>query len=116
MLSMNAEFQSKVEEILKRNYQTLINNGKAQYSPGAYAVAMNPQTGEVLAMTGFSHEQGSKEITENALGTITSAFDPGSVVKAGTLTAGWASNAISGNQVLIDEPIRLQGASEKLCL
>ena len=113
MLSMNAEFQSKVEEILKRNYQTLINNGKAQYSPGAYAVAMNPQTGEVLAMTGFSHEQGSKEITENALGTITSAFDPGSVVKAGTLTAGWASNAISGNQVLIDEPIRLQGASEK---
>ena len=61
MLSMNAEFQSKVEEILKRNYQTLINNGKAQYSPGAYAVAMNPQTGEVLAMTGFSHEQGSKE-------------------------------------------------------
>ncbi|MCF8698807.1 penicillin-binding protein 2, partial [Enterococcus faecium] len=113
MLSMNAEFQSKVEEILKRNYQTLINNGKAQYSPGAYAVAMNPQTGEVLAMTGFSHEQGSKEITENALGTITSAFDPGSVVKAGTLTAAWASNAISGNQVLIDEPIRLQGASEK---
>ena len=113
MLSMNAEFQSKVEEILKRNYQTLINNGKAQYSPGAYAVAMNPQTGEVLAMTGFSHEQGSKEITENALGTITSAFAPGSVVKAGTLTAGWASNAISGNQVLIDEPIRLQGASEK---
>ncbi len=110
---MNAEFQSKVEEILKRNYQTLINNGKAQYSPGAYAVAMNPQTGEVLAMTGFSHEQGSKEITENALGTITSAFAPGSVVKAGTLTAGWASNAISGNQVLIDEPIRLQGASEK---
>ena len=113
MLSMNAEFQSKVEEILKRNYQILINNGKAQYSPGAYAVAMNPQTGEVLAMTGFSHEQGSKEITENALGTITSAFAPGSVVKAGTLTAGWASNAISGNQVLIDEPIRLQGASEK---
>ena len=29
------------------------------------------------------------------------------------MTAGWASNAISGNQVLIDEPIRLQGASEK---
>ncbi|WP_165007160.1 MULTISPECIES: penicillin-binding protein 2 [unclassified Enterococcus] len=113
MLSINADFQNKVEEILKTNYQTLINNGKAQYSPGAYVVAMNPQTGEVLAMTGFSHEQGSKEITENALGTITSAFTPGSVVKAGTLTAGWQTNVISGNQVLIDEPIRLQGSTEK---
>ncbi|MRI74341.1 penicillin-binding protein 2 [Enterococcus mundtii] len=113
MLSINAEFQAKVEEILRNNYQKLVDNGKAQYSPGAYVVAMNPQTGEVLAMTGFSHEQGSKELTENALGTITNAFVPGSVVKAGTLAAGWQSGVISGNQVLVDEPIRLQGSSEK---
>ncbi len=26
------------------------------------AVAMNPQTGEVLAMTGFSHKEGSNEL------------------------------------------------------
>ncbi len=30
---------------------------------------------------------------------------PGSVVKAATLTAGWANNAISGNQTLTDQPI-----------
>ena len=54
-----------------------------------------------------------KELTENALGTITNAFVPGSVVKAGTLAAGWQSGVISGNQVLVDEPIRLQGSSEK---
>ncbi|GEL91634.1 penicillin-binding protein [Enterococcus villorum] len=113
MLSLNADFQAKVENILKTNYQKLIDSGKATYSPGAYAVAMNPQTGEILAMTGFSHEEGSKELTENALGTITSAFTPGSVVKAGTLTAGWQTNVISGNQVLVDEPIKLQGSSEK---
>ncbi|WP_142956049.1 peptidoglycan D,D-transpeptidase FtsI family protein [Enterococcus durans] len=113
MLSINSEFQSKVEDILKNNYQTLVNNGKAKYSPGAYAVAMNPQTGEVLAMTGFSHKEGSNELTENALGTITSAFTPGSVVKAGTLTAGWQTAAIAGNQVLVDEPIKLQGSAEK---
>ncbi|MEY8445976.1 penicillin-binding protein 2 [Enterococcus ratti] len=113
MLSLNADFQSKVENILKTNYQKLINSGKATYSPGAYVVAMNPKTGEILAMTGFTHKEGSKELTENALGTITSAFTPGSVVKAGTLTAGWQTHAISGNQVLIDEPIKLQGSSEK---
>ena len=113
MLSLNADFQAKVENILKTKYQKLIDSGKATYSPGAYAVAMNPQPGEILAMTGFSHEEGSKELTENALGTITSAFTPGSVVKAGTLTAGWQTNVISGNQVLVDEPIKLQGSSEK---
>ena len=94
MLSLNADFQAKVENILKTNYQKLVDSGKATYSPGAYAVAMNPQTGEILAMTGFSHQEGSKELTENALGNITSAFTPGSVVKAGTLTAGWQTNVI----------------------
>ena len=113
MLSLNADFQAKVENILKTNYQKLVDSGKATYSPGAYAVAMNPQTGEILAMTGFSHQEGSKELTENAWGNITSAFTPGSVVKAGTLTAGWQTNVISGNQVLVDEPIKLQGSSEK---
>lgn len=113
MLSLNSDFQTKVESILKTNYQKLVDSGEAAYSPGAYAVAMNPQTGEILAMAGFSHKEGSKELTENALGTITSAFTPGSVVKAGTLTAGWQTNVISGNQVLVDEPIRLQGSSEK---
>lgn len=54
MLSLNADFQAKVENILKTNYQKLVDSGKATYSPGAYAVAMNPQTGEILAMTGFS--------------------------------------------------------------
>ena len=33
MLSINAEFQAKVEEILRNNYQKLVDNGKAQYSP-----------------------------------------------------------------------------------
>ncbi|MDA3964002.1 penicillin-binding protein 2 [Enterococcus thailandicus] len=112
-LSIDAEFQNKVDEILKRNFQALVDSGKAKYSPGAYAVAMNPQTGEVLALAGFSHEESSGEITENALGTITNAFTPGSVVKAGTLAAGWKTGVISGNQVLIDEPIQLQGSAEK---
>ena len=39
MLSYECRIPIKSEEILKRNYQTLINNGKAQYSPGACAVA-----------------------------------------------------------------------------
>ncbi|MEA4829886.1 MAG: penicillin-binding protein 2, partial [Enterococcus thailandicus] len=63
-LSIDAEFQNKVDEILKRNFQALVDSGKAKYSPGAYAVAMNPQTGEVLALAGFSHEESSGEITE----------------------------------------------------
>lgn len=113
VLTINSDFQKKVEDILKNHYQGLIDSGVAKYSPGAYAVAMNPNTGEVLAMTGFTHDINSKNIEENTLGTITSAFVPGSVVKAGTVTAGYQTGVISGNNTLIDQPIQLSGTPLK---
>ena len=113
VLSLNAEFQKRVENILKKNYQGLIDAGKADYSPGAYAVAMDPNTGGVLAMAGFLHKEKSDDLEEHALGTVQSAFVPGSVVKAGTLTAGWQNGVLDGNEVLYDEPIKVNGTEIK---
>lgn len=113
VLSINADFQAKVDEILQRNYQALVDSGMAAYSPGIYAVAMDPNTGGILAMSGYYHEILSNEIQENAIGTYINAFVPGSVVKAGTLTAGWQAEVINGNQTLLDEPIYLQGTAAK---
>lgn len=112
-MTINSEFQKKVEEIVKRNYQVLIDNGKAAVSPGVYAVAMNPNTGGVLAMVGYSHEKDSKKLQEHALGTITSSFVPGSVVKAGTLAAGWQNGALKGNETLYDQPLYIKGTPVK---
>lgn len=110
-LTLNSDFQSGVEDILNRYYSADIASGYADYSEGAYVVALNPQTGGILAMAGLSHEKGEQETEPNALGTITNVFVPGSVVKAATITAGWDSGAISGNQVLIDQPINLAGSA-----
>ena len=56
-------------------------------------------------MAGMKHEAGLQDLTPDALGTVTNVFVPGSVVKAATLTAGWENGVISGNQVLLDQPI-----------
>ncbi|MGO2853057.1 MAG: penicillin-binding transpeptidase domain-containing protein, partial [Tetragenococcus koreensis] len=112
-LSIDSEFQQEVDTIVRDNYQDLIDDGMANYSPGIYAVAMNPKTGEILSLSGYYHETGSSDIDEDAIGTYTKSFTPGSVVKAGTLTAGWKSGAIQGNEVLYDQPIRLAGSNNK---
>ncbi|MDN6640154.1 MAG: penicillin-binding protein 2 [Tetragenococcus sp.] len=112
-LSIDSEFQQEVDKIVRNNYQDLIDDGMANYSPGIYSVAMNPKTGEILSMNGYYHETGSSEISEDAIGTYTKSFTPGSVVKAGTLTAGWKSGAIQGNEVLYDQPVRLAGSNNK---
>lgn len=113
VLTIRKEFQEKVEEILRTDYQQLIANGKAVYSPGAYAVVLNPNNGEVLAMAGLNHDVKTNEVTEDTLGTINKAFVPGSSIKGATVMAGYENGVISGNQVLVDEPIKLRESAVK---
>jgi penicillin-binding protein 2B len=42
VLTINSDFQKKVDDILRKHYQGLVDSGVAKYSPGAYAVAMTP--------------------------------------------------------------------------
>ncbi|WP_260722554.1 penicillin-binding transpeptidase domain-containing protein, partial [Streptococcus oralis] len=78
-------------------------------SEGVYAVALNPQTGAVLAMSGVNHDVESGKLSSDALGTITNVFVPGSVVKAATISSGWEIGVLSGNQTLTGQPIVFQG-------
>ncbi|WP_443031063.1 penicillin-binding protein PBP2B [Streptococcus sp. DD13] len=110
-LTLDLKFQDGVSAILKRHFQTELNSGSATYSDGVYAVVMRPNDGSILAMAGYQHDAGAKDIKENALGNITNVFVPGSIVKGATLTAGWQNQVISGNQVLTDQPIQLAGSS-----
>lgn len=108
-LTVDLNFQQGVEDILRNAFNSELASGNAVYSEGVYAVAMDTDTGAVLALAGIKHEIGSNDVTTDALGTITDVFVPGSVVKAATLTSGWENGAISGNQVLTDQPITFGG-------
>lgn len=109
-LTVDLAFQDGVNAILKKHFDSELATGSARYSQGIYAVALEPNTGAVLAIAGYSHDTKTNETTENALGTITNVFVPGSIVKGATITAGWESGVISGNQVLTDQPIQFAGS------
>ncbi|MGQ7375326.1 penicillin-binding protein PBP2B [Streptococcus suis] len=110
-LTIDLAFQDGVNAILKKHFESELSTGSALYSEGVYAVALEPSTGAVLAMSGYSHEKGTTTITEDALGTITSVFTPGSIVKGATISSGWENGVISGNQVQLDEPIYFAGSA-----
>jgi len=74
---------------------------------------MNPKTGAILGLSGYYHQANSKEIQQNAIGVFQAAVVPGSAIKAATITTGWDHKVISGNQVILDQPIYLQGSPTK---
>lgn len=109
-LTIDLAFQDSVDSLLKSYFNSELANGGAQYSEGVYAVALNPKTGAVLAMSGIKHNLESGELTPDSLGTVTSVFVPGSVVKAATISSGWENGVLKGNQTLTDQPIVFQGS------
>lgn len=116
VLTIDLEFQKRVEEILKNNYEVLMGNGKAEHSEGAYAVVTDPNNGNVLAMVGLRRDPKTGELKDDALGTINQAFVPGSSIKAATVMSGYQNNIISGNETMVDEPLVFQGGLVKSSL
>ncbi|MHC5229854.1 peptidoglycan D,D-transpeptidase FtsI family protein [Enterococcus sp. LJL99] len=112
-LTIDLEFQNKVEQIMQEQYQQLLSSGKATYSDGAYAVAMNPKNGDILALVGLRRDVATNQVTSSPLNAITDNIVPGSIVKGATITAGYETGVISGNDVLVDEPIYLAGSNVK---
>ena len=110
-LTIDLAFQDGVDNLLKSYFNSELDNGGAKYSEGVYAVALNPKTGAVLAMSGMKHNLETGELTPDSLGTVTNVFVPGSVVKAATISSGWENGVLSGNQTLTDQSIVFQGSA-----
>lgn len=90
VLTIDAELQAAVNDIVRDELlNAKKNSSTTKYLREAYIVMTNPNTGEVLAMTGniidWDDEAKDYVIYDNSLGTFQSSFTVGSVVKGATL-------------------------------
>ena len=114
MLTIDAKYQKKVQSTLKSVFNSALSSGAASYSNGAYAIAMNPQTGALLAVAGVSHNPKTNKTIDNALGVINQSFVMGSAVKGATVAGGLMNHVISPtNNTLPDTAIYLPGSAVK---
>ena len=112
-LTIDSEFQKKIEDVVRSQYETLLQSGNAPYSDGVYVAVTNPKTGAVLAMVGYDRDLITNALTPNARAIIDKTFDPGSVVKGATLSAGYEAGIIQLNEVMVDEPFQIAGSNIK---
>ncbi|WP_078379693.1 peptidoglycan D,D-transpeptidase FtsI family protein [Sutcliffiella halmapala] len=112
VLSIDMELQQMVEKVLEEKIlQAKANpSARATFLDRAFAVVMNPKTGEVLSLAGKQIERGESgqyEVLDNALGAIQEAYEPGSTVKGATVLAGFQHGVIQPNSYLFDTPLFL---------
>ncbi|EUJ26066.1 penicillin-binding protein 2A [Listeria cornellensis FSL F6-0969] len=112
VLSVDVELQKKIEEILKKNMQIGKAAGSSDLFDRAFAVAMDPYTGQVLALSGLLiNDKGEYE--DYSLGNFTSAYNMGSAVKGATVLGGIMDGAITEDTVFVDKPIVFKGTDKK---
>ncbi|EUJ46457.1 putative penicillin-binding protein [Listeria riparia FSL S10-1204] len=112
VLSVDVELQKKIEEILKDNMRIGKASGGSDLFDRAFAVAMDPYTGQVLALAGQKiNDKGEYE--DYSLGNFTTAYNMGSAVKGATVLGGIMDGAISENQTFYDQLLNSKALLKK---
>lgn len=110
ILTLDMALQIEVDKILEEELIAAKGRAGNHMLDRAFAIMMNPKTGEVLTLSGKqidTTEQGKRTVRDFALGTMTTSYPMGSAVKGATVLTGFQTGAISPGTVLYDEPIRI---------
>ncbi|UOQ86018.1 peptidoglycan D,D-transpeptidase FtsI family protein [Gracilibacillus salinarum] len=114
VLTVDMEFQQAVDKIVQEELEKAINNSASNngYLKDALAVVMNPQTGDILAMSGYRYDRENNEYLNQAYRTIYDSHEPGSSIKGATLLAGYQEGVVDVGSRLSDVPIKIKSTPE----
>ena len=109
VLTIDIDFQQKVEMIIEKELRAQKASSHAPYLDRAFVVAMNPNTGDILALAGkkytWKDKKNKYEMEDYAQGTYMTAYAMGSTVKAATVLTGYQEGVIKPGSFHTDAPM-----------
>ena len=109
LLTIDIEFQQQLEDIAT-NY---LASQTDAWGDRIYIVAMNPQNGDILGMTGKTIDKSTGEISDSVHGVLNESFIIGSSIKGATVLAGYMDGVISEtDNTMIDEPMKFEATNK----
>ena len=115
VLSIDIELQKEVEKILSEEVVKAKKQGATDYYNRSYVVIQDPNTGEILAMSGKQVVKSGKnyKVYDVTTGIITNPMTPGSVVKGASMMVGYTTNAIKIGEYMTDSCIKIYMKPQK---
>ncbi|MCR6110437.1 penicillin-binding protein 2 [Bacillus sp. A301a_S52] len=98
VLTLDMELQQLVQDAIENEVTSA--NARFIAEKDAFVVMMDPNTGDIFSMAGYSSD----------LGTFTQAYEAGSSIKGATVLAGLDTGVIGPGSVIYDRPITLPGS------
>lgn len=115
VLTIDMELQKRIDKIVREELKNARNKFPYQnrFMEDAMIAMLDPQTGEVLAMSGQHYDDEENEYVNSGHSVIYNAYQPGSAIKGATVLAGLDSGVIYPGERITDRPIKIKGTPEK---
>ncbi|GGC91829.1 penicillin-binding protein [Thalassobacillus devorans] len=119
VLSIDIELQQQVDEIVKKRLKEEIARQpyKNRFLEDAMVVMMDPNTGEVLAVSGMYYnrdrESGEPEVVDHSYKAIQAQHLPGSTVKGATVLMALQEGVMKPGETIYDRTLRIKGTKDK---
>ncbi|WP_394174777.1 peptidoglycan D,D-transpeptidase FtsI family protein [Guptibacillus hwajinpoensis] len=112
VLTVDIDLQQELEKILEEELRKARSRGNP-YADRAYAIGMDPDTGEILAFGGTKYSSKENDYIEYSYGTLSEAYEMGSVVKGASVLTGYQTGVIGHGTTLYDTPIEIPKTKAK---
>lgn len=115
VLTIDINLQKYLEEVLSEEVYNAKGEAGTDYYNRSFAVVADPNTGEILAMSGKQvlEKDSSKYIVDYTPGIVTLPVTPGSVVKGASMMVGYKYGAIDIGSHIYDECLKIKDTPEK---
>lgn len=116
VLTIDINLQKYLDEMLANEVLNAKMEANTEYYNRSFVIISDPNTGEVLAMSGKQvrvDDDGSLFVVDYTPGISTLPVTPGSVVKGASMLVGYKYGAIDIGTTLLDECIKIKDTPEK---
>lgn len=116
VLTLDVEFQEKIDKLLEDELKKTVEKypDKNEHMEDAFAVAIKPKTGEILALSGQHYHQEDDDdhkkgdVSDMSSKVLHDATEPGSAIKGATMLSGYEEGVIEPGEVIVDKPIEIK--------
>ena len=115
VLTIDIKLQQEIDKILEREIVKAKKESATKYYNHSYVVIQEPNTGEILALSGKQVVKSGKEykVYDVTQEILTNPITPGSVVKGASMIVGYSTNAIKIGETVNDSCIKIYGKPAK---
>jgi len=109
VLTIDINLQKEVENILSEEIVKAKKQSATEFYNKSYVVIQEPNTGEILAMSGKQVVKSGNQykIYDVTTGILTNPMTPGSVVKGASMMVGYTTGAIKMGEYMTDSCIKI---------